>query len=125
MPVGEPTQRMRYLLGMVLQTSVRGGFDKYREKSIEGHWSQHQTLLGSEVNTELMMIRLTEEKFEQARSLILSNELAPGKYDIPLKRLQQLRGLCVHWLTCNLFWRCLCQPTDLLLAHESESCLLA
>ena len=61
---------------------------------------------------------------EQARSLILSNELTPGNYGITLKTLQQVRGLCVHWLTCNLFWHCLCQPIDLLLAHESESGLM-
>ena len=84
------------------------------KKSLEGHWSQHQTLLGFEVNTELMMIRLPEEKVEQSRSLILSNEINPGNYAIPLKTPQQLRGLCVHWLTCNLFWRCLFQPIDLL-----------
>ena len=47
------------------------------KKDLEGHWSQHQTLLGFEVNTDLMMSRLPEEKVEQARSLILSNELSP------------------------------------------------
>ena len=91
------------------------------KRCLEGHWSQHQTLLGFEFNTDEMAIRLPEEKAEQARSLILSPELSPGNYAISIKTLQHLRGMCVRWMTCNLFWHCLCQPIDLLLAHASES----
>ena len=68
-----------------------------------------------------MMIRLREEKAEQARSLILSPELSPGSYGVGANTMKQLRGLCVRRLTWNLFWRCLSHPIDLLLAHVSES----
>ena len=68
-----------------------------------------------------MAINLPAEKVEQARSLVLSDELTPGNYGLSIKTLQQLRGLCAHWLTCNLFWYSLCQPIDLLLSHVRDS----
>ena len=94
------------------------------KKNIEGHWSQKHTLLGFVVDTDTMMIKLPDGKVQQASSLVLIPELAPGNYGICVKTLQQLRGLRVHWLACNLFWRCLCQPIDFLLSHVSESGLI-
>ena len=52
---------------------------------------------------------------------MLSTELPPGNYGVTIETMQHLRGLCVHWLTCNLFRHCLCRPIDLLVAHTSES----
>ena len=91
------------------------------KKGPECHWSQKHTLLGFEVDAETMTIKLPDEKIQQEGSLVLSAELMPGNYGIIAKTLQQLRGLCVHWLTCNPFWYCLCRPIDFLLSHVSES----
>ena len=65
------------------------------KKKLEGQWSQRHTLLGFYVDTETMLIKLPEEKIQQARSLVLSAELSPGNYGVSVKTLQQLRGLCV------------------------------
>ena len=94
------------------------------KKNIEGRWSQKHTLLGFEVDTDNMRIQLPDGKIQQARSLVVSHELAPGNYGIFVKTSQQLRGLCAHWPTCNLFRRCLCQPIDFPLSHVSESGLI-
>ena len=91
------------------------------KKRIEGNWSQTATLLGFEINTAEMSAQLPAEKIEQARVLVLTDELAPVNYGVTVKTLKQLRGLCAHWLNCNLFWHFLCQPIDLLLSHASES----
>lgn len=91
------------------------------KKREEGSWSETATLLGFEVDTNRMTVKLPDEKVQQARSSVLSTELSPGNYAVTIKTLQHLRGLCVHWLTCNIFWQCLCRPIDILLSHTSES----
>ena len=95
-----------------------------RSKRDGGLWSEQATLIGFHLDTEAMAAQLPEEKIQQSRTLVLSMELAPGNYGVTAKTLHHLRGLCVHWLTCNLFWHCLCQPIDLLLSHTSESGLM-
>ena len=68
------------------------------KKRAGGNWSQKATLLGFEINTEEMSGQLHAERIEQARVLILSQEMSPGNYGVAVKTSQQLRGLCVHWL---------------------------
>ena len=87
-------------------------------------WTEKATLLGFEIDTSSMNVQPPDEKIQQSRVLVLSMELSPGNYGVAVKTLQQLRGLCVHWLTCNLFWHFLCQPIDLLLSNTSESGLM-
>ena len=91
------------------------------KKELEGQWAQRATLLGFEVNTETMTAQLPGEKVQQARTLVLGSELSPCNYGVAVRTLHRLRGLCVHWMTCNLFWHCLCRPIDLLLSHAIES----
>ena len=53
--------------------------------------------------------------------MILSSEPDPGDYGVAAKTLQKVRGMCVHWLTCNAYWYCLGQPIDMHLSHVSEA----
>ena len=71
-----------------------------------------------------MTAQLPDGEIQQARSLVLSTEWSPWNYAVTIKTLQHLRGLCVRWLACNIFWQCLCQPIDILLAHTSASGLM-
>ena len=109
------------MLGVGLHANTRRRFDKFRQETSGWKLGSKADLLGFEINTEEMSVQLPSEKIEQARVLVLSQELSPGNYGVAVKTSQQLRGLCAHWLNCNLFWRCLCQPIDLLLSHASES----
>ena len=79
-----------------------------QKKRIEGQWPQKATMLGFEINKDDMAVQLHAAKIQQARTLVLGKELAPENYGVTVKTLQHLRGLRAHWLTCNLFRRCLC-----------------
>ena len=94
------------------------------KKRDEGCWAETSALLGFEVDTSNMSVRLPDEKVQQARALVMSEELTPGNYGVAVKTMQRLRGLRVHWLTCNLFWHCVRQPVDISLSHTSESGLM-
>ena len=96
----------------------------WEKKGLDGQWSQQATLLGFEINKETLTVQLRDEKVQQARTLVLCSEPSPGNYGVTVETFQRLRGLCVHWLTCNLFLDCLCHPIDLLLSHASESGLM-
>ena len=91
------------------------------KKGIHRRWPQKQTLLGFGVDTGKMIVRLPDEEILHARSLVLIAEAPRGNYGIRAKALQKLRGFCLRLLTCNLFWRFLCRPIDLLLSHVIES----
>ena len=91
---GETPHPTRQLSGVELQTNLRRRLDKRRKKRGEGSWAGKATLIGFEVDTANMMVQLPDEKIQQARSLVLSVELAPGNYAVTIKTLQHLRGLC-------------------------------
>ena len=93
----------------------------FEKQMIERQRTQKATLLGFEINTEDISVQLHEAKIQQARTLVLRTDLAPGNNGAAVATLQHLRGLRVRWLTCNLFRRCLFQPIDLLLSHTGES----
>ena len=86
----------------------------------EGVWSTKALVLGFEIDTEEMIIRVPSAKVQGAADFILPDTFQEGVAPLTVKTLQVLRGLMTHWLNASLYWGVCTQAIDALLSHPDE-----
>lgn len=87
---------------------------------IGGAWSTDHTLIGFDVYSELMTVRLPEPKVTGARALFGNLETLPPSRAVELLTIQKLRGRMGNFRAPNSMWGILMGPVDMLPHYTDE-----
>ena len=92
--------------------------DKLEE---EGRWSDSHTMLGFDINSNLLTISLPDAKITGARALFEKLFETRRCRALEVITLQQIRGHVEHFKAPNSLWKFLTGPIGLLLGYTDET----
>ena len=87
----------------------------------EWEWRESQILLGFEANVNSLRIALPTPKIVYAEEVINRAVFTPGNRIIPVRKVQELRGLINHWAYADRFWKYWAAPINALLRYSDST----
>ena len=109
------------MLGTLASRFVRTGCFESGKVGRGGEWRESQILLGFGGNVNSLRIALPTPRIVYAEEVINRAVFTPGNRIIPVRKVQELRGIINHWDYADRFWKYWTDPINALLIYSDSA----